>query len=66
MEDFHVGDAWFYLFGCDRLLLHGELAPTVSYLPDIKESNHLGIPLLDEDFLYESLAKALRVSFHER
>ena len=44
--------------GCyDRISFHGRLSAAHAYLLYIKESNDMGISLMDEDFIHEGLAQ---------
>lgn len=43
--------------GDDRVLVHGRLFSAHARVLHIKEFDHLGIPLMDEDLLHEGLAQ---------
>ena len=47
----------------DWFLFYGELTPHNAYISYIEKSDDMGIPLMDEDLLYESLAEEIRVAF---
>ena len=47
----------------DWVLFYGEFSLDNAHISLIKKSDYMGIPLMDEDFIYESMAQKTRVTF---
>ena len=51
--------------GIDRLLFYGQLSPRVSRVFDIKKSDNMGIPIVDENFIHEGMAQKMWVTIRQ-